>query len=188
MSAALELQFLSIEVYLAGEEIAEIRHEYLGGMVYAMAGTSDAHNTICLNLAAALRLHLRGGPCRVFMENVKARLSISRRDVFYYPDVMVTCDPRDSDPYFKRFPKLIIEVLSESTQSTDRREKLWNYTESASLEEYVLVAQDKMEVTLFRCANDWTPEILRDPDQKLELASLRFSLPLGGIHEGVKPV
>lgn len=177
---------LSVEEYLAGEPRSEVRHEYLGGIVYAMAGASVEHNAISLNLASALRGHLRGGPCQTFMADVKVRLHLANDDIFYYPDVMVACDPRDTDRFFKRFPKAIIEVMSESTERIDRREKRWSYQQIETLEEYVLVAQDKVEVTLFRRANQWRPEVLTKADQQLQLTSLDFTLPLSGIYEGVK--
>lgn len=104
----------------------------------------------------------------------------------YYPDVMVTCDPRDTDRYFSRFPKVLIEVLSPETERTDRREKFLSYTQIETLEEYVLVAQDKMEVTVFRRANKWQPEIANKPDLQLRLPSLDFALPLSAVYEGVK--
>jgi Uma2 family endonuclease len=111
---------------------------------------------------------------------------VSNKEVFYYPDVMVTCDPRDPAPLFKEYPKVIVEVLSESTEGTDRREKFWNYIQIESLEEYVLAAQDKMEVTLFRRSNHWKPEVLRAAGEELELSSLKLTLSLSSIYEGVE--
>ncbi len=187
MEAIAKSASLSVEDYLAGEPASEVRHEYLDGVVYAMAGASVDHNAISLNLASALRSHLRGKPCGAFMADVKLRLGLfANDDVFYYPDVMVACDPRDTDKFFKRFPKVLIEVMSESTERIDRREKRWSYQQIETLEEYVLVAQDRMEVTLFRRANQWRPEVLTKQDQTLALASLEFSLPLSGVYEGVK--
>ncbi len=178
---------ISVEDYLARELASEERHEYLDGVVYAMARASVDHNAISLNLASALRSHLRGKPCGAFMTDVKLRLALfANDDVFYYPDVMVACDPRDTDKFFKRFPKVLLEVMSESTERIDRREKRWSYQQIETLEEYVLVAQDRMEVTLFRRANQWRPEVLTKQDQTLALASLEFSLPLSGVYEGVK--
>jgi Uma2 family endonuclease len=177
---------LTVEEYLAGEQRSEVRHEYLGGVVYAMAGASAEHNTISLNLAAALKGHLRGRPCHTFMADVKVRLTVANDDIFYYPDVMVACDPRDTDRFFKRFPKVLVEVLSDTTERTDRREKFLSYTQIETLEEYILVAQDRMEVTLYRRANQWRPERLTQTGQRLQLASLDFALPLDTIYEGVK--
>ncbi|HEY2951550.1 MAG TPA: Uma2 family endonuclease [Verrucomicrobiae bacterium] len=186
MEAASKRGAITVEDYLSGELRSEIRHEFLGGTVYAMAGTSEEHNTIAGNLFAALHAHLRGKPCRVFMVDMKVRLRISLDDVFYYPDLMVACDPRDTDRFFKRYPKVLIEVLSPDTERTDRREKFLSYTGIETLEEYVLVAQDRRQVTLFRRTQQWHPENLAQQDQVLELTSLNFTMPLNMIYEGME--
>ena len=186
MTALEKPQLLTVEEYLEGEPRSEVRHEYIGGLVYAMAGTSDEHNFIVTNLLAALHAHLRGKPCRVFVLDAKVRLKVAADDILYYPDLMVWCDPRDTNRFFKRFPRAVIEVLSESTERTDRREKFLGYTQIETLEEYILVAQDKMEVTLFRRANQWQPEILKATTQSLPLASIDFSVALPAIYEGVQ--
>jgi len=186
MEAIAKSALLSVEEYLAGEPASEVRHEYLGGTVYAMAGASVDHNKISLNLALHLTNHLRGKRCETFMADVKVRLNLANDDIFYYPDVMVACDSRDTDKFFKRFPKVLIEVMSDSTERIDRREKRWSYQHIETLEEYVLVAQDRMEVTVLRRANQWKPEVFSKPDQSLALPSLEFSLPLSGAYEGVK--
>jgi Uma2 family endonuclease len=98
---------------------------------------------------------------------------------------MVACDPRDTDRYFKRFPTVIVEVLSPETERTDRREKFLSYQQIETLEEYVLVAQDKSEVTVFRRANQWRPEIVRQASDSLNLSSLEFSLALVDLYDGV---
>jgi len=176
----------SVEDYIAAEQRSDVRHEYVGGAVYAMAGGSDEHIALCMNLSFALRNHLRGKPCRVQMAEGKVRLRLAGEDIFYYPDVMAACDPRDTDRFFKRFPKVLVEVLSESTETIDRPEKFLSYRQIETLEEYVLVAQDKMEVTLFRRATQWQPEIMRQPEQALRLPSLGFSLLLREVYDGVK--
>ena len=186
MEAIAKSVSLTVEEYLAGEPGSEVRHEYLGGIVYAMAGASVEHNVISGNLFAALRSHLRGKPCGTFMADVKVRLHLANDDIFYYPDVMVACDPRDTDRFFKRFPKLLIEVMSESTERIDRREKRWSYQQIETLEEYVLVAQDRMEVTVFRRANEWRAEIFNKLDQQVSLVSVEFTMPLAAVYEGVK--
>ena len=178
-------QFISVEEYLEGETLSEVRHEYIGGLVYAMAGTSDEHSFIVGNLHAALHSHLRGKSCRLFMLDAKVRLQAADDDIFYYPDLMVACDTRDKDRFFKRFPRVLVEVLSESTERIDRREKFLSYTQIETLEEYVLVAQDRMEVTVFRRATRWQPEVLHAPAQSLLLVSVEFSLPLAALYEGV---
>jgi Uma2 family endonuclease len=171
--------------YLAGEETSELRHEYLGGEVHAMAGGSTDHNLIAQNLTFAFRTHLRGKPCRAFMENVKVNLSLHTDDYFYYPDVMVGCDPRDTHRLYLRFPKLLVEVLSPETERVDRREKFFAYTTALeSLEEYVLVAQDRREVTVHRRADGWKPEVITSG--KIAFRSLELTLSLDAIYEGVE--
>jgi Uma2 family endonuclease len=178
-------ELVSVADYLADEPISEFRHEYIGGEIHAMAGASEEHNAISLNLATALQSHLKGRRCRAFIHDMKVRLQIAGDDVFYYPDVMVACDPRDTDRYFKRFPTVIVEVLSPETERTDRREKFLSYQQIETLEEYVLVAQDKSEVTVFRRANQWRPEIVRQASDSLNLSSLEFSLALVDLYDGV---
>jgi Uma2 family endonuclease len=185
MQAVRESATISVEEYLAREQNGEVRHEYIGGAVHAMAGASEEHNAVAGNIFAALHSHLRGKPCRAFMVDLKVRLQIARADIFYYPDVMVVCDSRDTDRYFKRFPKVLVEVLSPDTERTDRGEKFVSYTQIETLEEYVLVAQDRMEVTIFRRSADWRPEVLRQAEQPLRLASIEFSLALSGVYEGL---
>jgi Uma2 family endonuclease len=185
MQAIQSASFLSAEDYLAGELQSDIRHEYLGGVVYAMAGSSAEHNLIIGNLVTALRSALRGGPWSIYAIDLKVRVQVARDEIFYYPDLMVSCDPRDTEPYYKSHPKLIVEVLSPSTERTDRREKLLNYTQIETLEEYVLIAQDRVEVTVFHRANNWQPESLRQPEQFLKLASINVSVPLRTVYEDV---
>jgi Uma2 family endonuclease len=107
------------------------------------------------------------------------------KDIFYYPDLMVTCDSRDTNIYFKEFPKIIIEVLSETTERIDRHEKFQSYTQIETLQEYTLVAQNKIEVTIFRRSQNWKPEILRQPDRELRLDSMNFKTRLDAVYESV---
>ncbi len=140
---------LSPKEYLTLEAGSPIKHEYFDGDVFAMAGATDAHVTIAGNLFAELRSHLRGSGCRVFISDMKAR--IESRNCFFYPDILVTCDPRDTETdTYKRFPKLIIEVLSKSTESFDRGKKFHDYLTLESLEEYVLIDSRVRRVEVFR--------------------------------------
>ena len=149
MIANPQKNYISRQEYLEAEETSLIKHEYIQGEVYAMAGASDAHVTISLNLASALKNHLRGSGCRVFMADMKADIEVL--DLYYYPDVMVTCDPRDREfRNFKRYPKLIIEVLSPGTEGFDRGKKFEDYRHLETLQEYVLISQDRMSVECFR--------------------------------------
>src|SRR4051812_7008678 len=150
METAAQPLHLSVEDYLKLEAYGKVRHEYIGGAVHAMAGTSEQHNLVSLNIASAFHHHLRDGPCRAYMADFKVRLEINREDIFYYPDVMVSCVRDGLEEFYLRYPRLLVEVLSDSTEMIDRREKLINYPQIPTLEEYVLVAQDKSEVTLLR--------------------------------------
>lgn len=176
--------FVSVDDYLAGERAGDRRHEYIGGEIHAMAGASEEHGMISLNLASALRQHVGSGPCKVFIADMKVRLEIARDDIFYYPDVLVTCDPADSQRYFKTRPQFIAEVLSPETERFDRREKFLSYIRLPSLSEYLLVSQSLPLATLFRRENNWEPEHL-GMNHELVLPSLQFRLPIPGLYAGV---
>jgi Uma2 family endonuclease len=186
MEAAVKIGLLAAEEYLSGERNSEVRHEYIGGVAYAMAGASEEHNLISLNLATVLRAQVRTKSWRVFMVDMKVRLSVGREDVFYYSDVVVACDGRDTDRYFKRYPTTLIEVLSEETERTDRREKFLSYTGIETLQEYLLVAQDRMEVTIFRRRKEWQPKVLTKKGQIIRLESIAGEIPLSAVYQGVK--
>jgi Uma2 family endonuclease len=180
-----EASFVSVEEYFVGEQSSEIRHEYINGTVHAMGGASASHNLISLNLAIPLRAAARSTPCQVFIADMKVFLKIGGEDIYYYPDVLVSCDPDDRHEYFRSSPCLVIEVLSPATERIDRREKFLAYTSLASLQEYILVAQDKQLITLFRRSNNWQPELF-GPGNELSLACLDVSLPAEDIYEGVE--
>lgn len=177
--------FVTVDEYIEGEQVSEIRHEYIGGQVYAMSGGSEAHNLLSGNLYAALREHFRGQPCKVFMADMKLRLNIAEDDIFYYPDLLVSCDPSDDAKYYKTKPIALVEVLSPSTERLDRREKFLSYQRLPSLEEYVLINQESMRVTLFQKQNHWKPEHLSASDEVLKLPSLKFEQSLAAIYEDV---
>jgi len=185
MEPAVHDDFVTVEDYLAAEELSDVRHEYLGGMVYAMAGATRVHNQIAQNLVFHLRQHLKGGPCKLYMSDIRVNFAMKSDEYFYYPDLVITCDTRDTHPRFVRFPKVLIEVLSPGTERVDRREKLFAYITLESLEEYVLVGQEPREVTVFRRANGWQAEKVADVDGSLTLASLQVSIPVLAIYEGV---
>ncbi len=131
---------LNEQDYLDLEAHSQVRHEYVDGYIFAMSGTTKAHNQIALNLATLIRSHIRGTPCRVYMAEVKVR--IPRKQTYYYPDIMVGCDPTDrQSEYYLEHPCLLLEVLSESTQQIDKREKLLAYQTITSLQEYIMVSQ-----------------------------------------------
>jgi Uma2 family endonuclease len=131
---------LSVREYLALEKSATVRHEYVAGETYALAGASDRHNRISGNIFARLWGAARGGTCRIYMSDMKLRAS---ENIFYYPDVMVVCGPPEpGNPDFQRDPCLVVEVLSPSTEQIDRREKLLAYENIPSVGAYLVVSQD----------------------------------------------
>ena len=185
MSIVEKVKRLSVEDYLAQERDGDVRHEFIAGEIYAMVGASRSHNLIASNLHAALHSHLRGSPCRVFMNDMKVRIGGSDR--FYYPDIMVSCSRIEDEPdeFYETLPVVIIEVLSPSTAMRDRLEKRFAYQRLASLQEYVLVTQDVMQVEIYRRLTDgWEREMCRD-DDKINLQAIGFELPLQVIYEGI---
>jgi Uma2 family endonuclease len=171
--------------YLLGELASEIRHEYVDGEVFAMAGAGEAHNLIAGNIFAKLRGLVRGGPCRVFISDMK--LQVKTWKAYYYPDVMVTCDPTDSEAHYKQRPSLVVEVLSQSTERTDRREKMLAYRTLPDLREYLLVATDKQHVELYRrdAQDEWQLTSINLADG-IHLESFGYNLSLNDIYEDVK--
>ena len=127
--------YLDPDAFLEWEKTQLEKYEYLDGQVvqvYAMVGARDAHVTVALNVASLLREHLRGGPCRVYISDMKLRVEAA--NAFFYPDVFVTCDPRDrAEDAYKHFPLLVVEVLSDSTAGYDRGRKFAVYRRLESL-------------------------------------------------------
>lgn len=173
---------MSPEEYLEMELCSPIKHEYVGGYIYAMTGASDVHNFIALNLASALREHLKGSPCRVFMADVKVRLE--RADAYYYPDLMVSCETA-SNAYYRAEPRLIVEILSASTAKFDAGDKRRDYQALPSLQEYVLVSQECMDVRVWRRAEaGWAATIYTD-GAVIPLTSVKLEIPIDRIYEDV---
>jgi Uma2 family endonuclease len=183
---ALPQSFLSPEAYLQLEQQSQTKQEYINGAVYAMAGASDAHVTIAGNLFARLLNHLRGGGCRVYIADMKVR--ILDRNCFYYPDVMVTCNPQDqTTPTYKQFPKLIVEVLSNSTEAFDRGDRFADYQTLESLEEYVLINTRHQRIECFRrdSGGRWLLQTYTETTPRFELQSVDFADSLATIYEDV---
>ena len=177
---------LTADEYLEFEQTADVRHEFVAGTLYAMTGVSRSHQRIVQNLLLAFGPHLRGGPCKIYFVDFKLRLQAGHDDLFYYPDVMVACGREDMTEYYLQHPKLIIEVLSPSTEQIDRREKALNYRQIATLEEYVLVAQDRPHVELQRRADNWQPTVITSLDTAAEFHSIGLSLPLTQIYDDTR--
>ena len=177
--------YISPEEYLTGEEISPIKHEYIDGQVYAMAGASDAHVTITGNLFALLRNHLRGTGCRVYMSDMKAQIDTA--NIYYYPDVLVTCDARDRElTNYKKYPCLIVEVLSPKTEAFDRGDKFADYQQLETLQEYVLISQKRQRLECFRRNTEgfWVLQTYNQGSE-INLTSIDFRTSLDNLYEDV---
>ncbi|NEP61839.1 MAG: Uma2 family endonuclease [Symploca sp. SIO2G7] len=176
--------YITPEEYLDIERQSPIRHEYRQGLVYAMAGGTDNHDRIALNLLSLINLHLGNSDCRFHSGNVKVNY---QKDFYYYPDAFVTCDPRDrNDRYIKRYPKLIVEVLSPSTKTFDLGEKFRDYSKIASLEEYVLIYQESQMVECRRrtSANTWDT-VVYEMGNLVVLKSINLEFAIAQLYQGL---
>jgi Uma2 family endonuclease len=185
MAAAAHKKTLTLDAYLVWEESQAERHEYVGGEVFAMVGVLRVHGEVVVNLTSALKVFLKGKPCRVYSESLKVRAG---SDVFY-PDVFVTCSPKDltTERLFTE-PKLIFEVQSESTGSYDRGIKFAHYRAIASLEEYVIVDPKARRVEVFRKQPDGVFGLHDYSEEKsMHCESLGFSMALEDVFDGVEP-
>ncbi|WP_295454888.1 Uma2 family endonuclease [uncultured Thiodictyon sp.] len=185
MSNLAEVPFITVDDYLAGEAVSPIKHEYVAGEVFAMAGASEAHVTIAGNVFAMLRAHVRGGPRRVYIADMK--LQVERARAVFYPDCFVTCEAADAaEPIVKRRARVVVEVLSESTEAYDRGAKFASYRQLPTLQEYVLVDSRTRSVEVFRRHPDgWILQPVPD-DGRLALETLGFDCTLDAIYEDVR--
>ena len=176
------------EEYLAMERQATQKSEYVNGRIYAMTGASRAHNRVVLNLAAALHGQLRGGPCEAYVSDM--RVKVSETGLYTYPDVVVACgEPRFEDAHVDTLidPTAIIEVLSDSTEGYDRGAKFAHYRRLASLQEYVLIAQDTVRVERYvREGERWVLTEIAGSAEALTLTSVGCTIPLRDIYERVE--
>jgi Uma2 family endonuclease len=187
MTAARKLQPLAVKDYLAAELGSPIKHEYLGGLVYAMAGARNAHNTIAGNVFAALHGRLRGQRCRPFNSDTKVRIRLPTHVRFYYPDTSVVCRPNLPSESFQDEPAVIVEVLSRRTRRIDEGEKKDAYLTIPSLCVYALVEQDAPAVVLFRrTEHGFVREVHEGLDAVLPLSEVGTDLPLAEVYETVE--
>ena len=177
------LKPLTEDEYLAAESSAPLRHEFVYGTAYAMAGGSANHNRIAGNLFSRM-LTAEGHACQPFISDMKLRLEAG--GLYYYPDVMLVCDPHDDEQQFKTSPCLVAEVLSPRTDSTDRREKWAAYQKLPSLREYLLLSQDRPYIELYARANlrQWRLTVLEASDT-LTLNCISLVLPVQDLYRGV---
>ncbi len=183
---ALPQQKLSLEEYLAWENVQPDRNEFYRGEVFAMTGGRRTHGRVVLNLATQLNLQVRGSPCQVFSESMKVQVA---GDTVLYPDLFVTCDKADlATEMIFRSPKLVIEVLSPSTQAYDRSAKFALYRRLDSLQEYILIDPETRRIDAFR-RNELGQWVLFDmsQDETLECASIGCKVLLADVFDGLEP-
>jgi Uma2 family endonuclease len=178
---------ISISDYLAGEEISDVKHEYLGGTVHAMAGATNQHNAISVNALLALGSQLRGKSCRPFNSDTKIRIEYPDHTRFYYPDALVVCHPNPSTDHFQDHPVVIIEVLSDSTRRADLGEKRDAYLTISSLKVLLFAEPDSPEVILHRRKSEggFAIESHSGLDAVIPLPEIDASLPLAELYEQV---
>lgn len=177
---------LPLAEYLAWENEQPDKNEFYRGEVFARVGARRAHGCVVANLSRHLGNHLAGSPCRVFTEGMKLQVG---DDAIFYPDLLVTCDQADlSTEMIFRAPKLVIEVLSPSTQAYDRGLKFAVYRRLPSLEEYILVDPEARRIEGFR-RNEQGQWVLYDMSEgpALEAASIGCTVPVGEVFDGIDP-
>jgi Uma2 family endonuclease len=178
-------QRISPEEYLAGETTSDVRHEFVDGIVFAMAGASERHNEILLNLATLLRPLTPEG-CRLFVSDMKLKVEVASDVRFYYPDLFISCGPRDPTSHVRSDATMIIEVLSPSAERHDRYEKLTAYKTLPSLLEYVLVDQSMPSIEVYRRPENWVREGYGLHDN-IRLISIPTTVPAAAIFRDIFP-
>jgi Uma2 family endonuclease len=185
MALPLQQPRMTRDAFIAWEGTQSEKHEFWQGEVFAMTGARQVHVVVALNVATLLKAHLRGSPCRAYMSDMQ--LEVAAADAVFYPDVFVSCDPVDlaADRTLSR-PKLIVEVLSDSTAGFDRGAKFAAYRRLETLQEYVLVDPDRLTVEIFRRteSDDWLLAT-HDGERGLVLRSIDFEASLAEVFEGV---
>ncbi len=187
MSTAFRFQPISVHEYLLGEQTAQHKHEYVHGVVYAMAGGSVQHSRIASNATVSLGMQLRGQRCQVFNSDIKIRVRMSQGTRFYYPDMSVVCQPNADTDSFHDAPVVIVEVVSESTRRTDQYEKCEAYLTIPSLCVYVLVEQSSAAAHVYR-RNDtgFDHEVYRGINAMIPLPEIKCELPLKDLSQNVE--
>jgi Uma2 family endonuclease len=187
MSAAAKLNLVSVEDYLAGELISPIKHEYLGGVVYAMAAARNLHNVIKGNAFGSLHARLRGRRCRPFNSDTKIRVRLPSHVRLYYPDVSVICRPNSQNDSFQDEPATLVEVASRRTRRVDEGEKKDAYLTIPSLSVYVLFEQGMAAAVIFRrTERGFVREVYEGLDAVIPLDEIEADLPLAEVYDGVE--
>jgi Uma2 family endonuclease len=187
MTTALKLNLVSVEDYLAGELASSVKHEYLGGEVYAMAGARNSHNLIATNTIGSFYARLRGKPCRPYNSDTKIRIRLRGHVRFYYPDASIICEPNSQHESFQDEPVALFEVLSRKTRPLDEGEGKDAYLTIPSMTVYVLIEQEMPAVVVFRRVGEsFEREVYQGLDAAVPLPEIGIVLPLAEIYEAVE--
>jgi Uma2 family endonuclease len=187
MSAATKPQPVSVDDYLAGEVTSRVKHEYLGGYVYAMAGGTNAHNRIASNILGALHGSLKGKPCEPYNSDTKIRVKLPTHVGFYYPDVSVVCESNPAMESFQDLPAVVVEVLSRQTRRADQGEKKDAYLSIPSLSVYLLVEQETAAITVYRRTEQgFVEESYTTADETIPLTEIGVELAFADVYERVE--
>lgn len=183
MTAPPQQRLYGVDEYLALEEDSEVRHEYLGGYLYAMAGAKNSHNAIATSLIGALYTQLRGKPCQPFNSDTKVRVQLTSHTRFYYPDAMVVCAPSPAGLTYQDQPVVIAEVVSESTRRLDEVEKREAYLAIPTLRAYLLAEQEAPRVGVYRRTDQgFGLESQEGLEASIPLPEIGASLPLAELY------
>lgn len=187
MTAAKQIELISVADYLGGELVSNIRHEYSGGYVYAMSGAKNVHNLIASTLLGTLYSQLRGKPYVTYNSDTKVRVRMPTHTRFYYPDFMVVCEPNPADDTFHDKPVVIAEVLSDSTRRIDEGEKREAYLTIPTLSEYLLIETERPRVVAHRRTDSgFVAEAYEGTEAIMPLADIEVELALAELYERVE--
>ena len=181
-SAVLKTVYLSEQDYLEAEKVSDVKHEYFDGEIFAMSGAKANHQRITMNVGGEFRNHLKGSPCEAFSSDMKVRVDNGHK--YFYPDVVVSCN-QNGDNDFTESPRLIVEVLSDSTRKFDKDLKRKIYQTIPTLEEYVLIEQDHVEIEISRKSADWHSSYYFFGDE-VTFESIGLTLPVLEIYSRVE--
>lgn len=187
MAQALQKPTISVQEYIEGEEISEIKHEYIAGRVYAMSGGTMAHQRIARNFLQHAGNQLAGKPCEPTNCDFKVRIHLGDELAFYYPDAMIICETIPDDAHFTDSPTIILEVLSPSTRRNDEVQKYRDYISIPSLKVYIVAEADFAKITIWRRDVDrFSSKILSGIEAILDLPEVGIAIPMADLYADVQ--
>ena len=187
MSTVRKHEFISIDDYLSGELVAHDKHEYVAGLVYAMVGGTNVHNSIASRVLIQLGSQLKGKRCQALNSDSKIRIRQSHHTRFYYPDVSVVCRPNPQQDTFHDEPVVVVEVLSRGTRRIDEGEKREAYLSIPSLTTYILLEQDSAAATVYRRSeNGFEQQVYSGLSETIAVPEIQAQLSLSAVYEGIE--